>query len=68
MLLGQIEVIRRNKEIIRKFGPSFLRKIFREKLIPCCHQKQFQDKFYAVTLKRDSSDELEQKIYDKCIR
>ena len=68
MLLGQVEVIRRNERIIRAFGPSWLRTLFREKLIPCCHGKKYQEKFYNVTLRRNSSDELERKIYDKCIR
>ena len=68
MLFGQIEVIRRNKKIIQAFGPSFLRKIFRERFIPCCHGKEYEERFYTVKLRRDSSDELERKIYDKCIR
>ena len=68
MLLGQIQIVRRNEQLIRKFGPNFLRKIFREKLVPCCHGKQFQEKHYIATLNRNSSNELERKIYDKCIR
>lgn len=68
MLLGQIQIVRRNEQLIKKFGPNFLRKLFREKCIPCCHGKEFQYKHYSVSLNRNSYDELERKIYDKCIR
>ena len=68
MLLGQIQIVRRNEQIIKAFGPVFLRKFFREKLIPCCHGKQYQEKHYCLTLNRNSSDDLERKIHEKCLR
>ena len=68
MLLGQIQIVRRNEKLIKAFGPSFLRKLLREKWIPSCTGRQYQEKFYIIKLRRNASDEIERKIYDKCIR
>ena len=68
MLLGQIQIVRRNEKIIKAFGPPLLRKLFRDKMIPSCTGRKYQEKFYIVKLRRNTSDELERKIYDKCIR
>ena len=68
MLLGQIQIVRRNEKIIKKFGPPMLRKLFREKMIPSCTGRKYQAKFYNIKLKRNTSDDIERKIYDKCIR
>ena len=73
MLLGQIEVIRRNETLIKHNAPVWLREVFKNKWIPWCgkvfrgHGKAWQEKHYTVTLRRDASDPLERKIYAKCV-
>ena len=67
MLLGQIEEIRRNEILIKTNVPVWLRNIFKNKCIVWCGGKPWQGNFYTVRLRRDTSDEHERKVYDKCI-
>ena len=68
MLLGQIQIFRRNEKIIKAFGPPPMRRFFRERCIPFFHGKPYEDKLINVRLDRNSSDDLERKIYDKCLK
>ena len=68
LLMSQIEMVQQKEEMIKSNAPLWLRRLFREKLIPLLHGKPYQDKHYVIELKHDASNQLEKDIYQQCLR
>ena len=69
LLLSQVDMIQRNERMIKSNlkEDSWIRRMFR-KCLSHCHGKPYQDKKYTILLKQKTSDDLEIKIYDACVR
>ena len=67
LLRSQIEMIQRNERIIKDNAPMWMRVIFREKCIPWCHGRKYQDQHYTIILNRDSTNDMQVEIYNECL-